>query len=143
MKTGLASGCVAWLVLFSFISACLIPVGMMSAGITSSSSFVIETVGGYLCPAGTTPREYTYETTIWDSDLQTSVPATAYELICVDASGETVVNLGPSYAFIWAGVLGAAGTVVAAIVSIFLAGPIGMFIGKRFGRKQESAIGGQ
>jgi hypothetical protein len=143
MKTGLASGCVAWFVLFGLISACLVPVGLMSAGFTSSSAFVVETVGGYLCPAGTTPDLYTYATTIRD-ERGVDMPATGYELICVDASGETVVNLGPTYAFIWTGGLGFAGAVVAAILSIFLAGPIGVFVGKRFGRnKPESAIGGR
>lgn len=142
MKTGLASGCIAWFVLFGLISACLVPVGLMTAGFTSSTNFVIDTVGGYLCPPETKPDLYTYATTIRD-ERGVDMPATGYELICVDASGETVVNLGPTYAFIWTGVLGIAGAIVAAIVSIFLAGPIGVFFAKRFGRKPESAIGGR
>jgi hypothetical protein len=140
MKTGLASGCVAWFVLFGIISACLVPVGLMSAGFSSQTDFVTQTVGGYMCPPETQPELYTYSTTIRDQ-RGVDMPATGSELICVDASGETVANLGPTYAFIWTGALGLAGAVVAGVLAIFLAGPIGMFFAKRFGRKPDPAIG--
>ncbi|MCG2787428.1 MAG: hypothetical protein L6461_20250 [Anaerolineae bacterium] len=140
MKKGMAAGCITWVILFSLMGACLVPVGLMTAGFTSQTDFVTQTMGGFLCPTGTTPELYTYATTV-RSELGTDMPATASELICLDNNGQTVVNLGPAYAFIWTGVLGIAGLVVAAILSIFLAGPIGIFIAKKFGRKQESAIG--
>ncbi len=141
MKTGLASGCIAWFVLFGIISTCLVPVGLMSAGVTSQTDFVAQTMGGYMCPPETTPDLYLYATTIRD-ERGVDMPATGSELICLDSNGETVVNLGPTYAFLWTGALGIAGALIAAILAIFLAGPIGVFIGKRFGRKPESAIGG-
>jgi len=142
MKKGMAVGCLVWFVLFGFISACLVPVGLMSAGFTSETDFAVQTVGGYLCPPETKPGIYTYATTIRD-ERGVDMPATGYELICLDESGETVVNLGPTYAFIWTGVLGLAGALLAAVVAILLAGPVGLFVGKRFGRKPESAIGGR
>jgi hypothetical protein len=142
MKTGLASGCIVWFILFGVISTCLIPVGLMSAGFTSGTDFAAQTVGGYLCPPETKPGLYTYSTTIRD-ERGVDMPATGYELICLDASGETVVNLGPTYAFIWTGALGLAGAVIAAVLSIFLAGPIGIFFGKRFGKKAETPIAGR
>ena len=58
MKKGLASGCIIWFVLFNIISACLVPVGLMSAGFTSQTNFVGQTVGGYLCPPQTQPELY-------------------------------------------------------------------------------------
>jgi hypothetical protein len=142
MKTGLASGCLAWFVLFGIISSCLVPVALMTAGFSASSNFAIDTMGGYMCPPETTPQAYTYQTTIWDSDLNAQRGATAYELICVDANGETVVNLGPNYAFIWTAVFGAGAALLAVLLSLLFAGPIGVFIGKRWGRKPQSAIGG-
>ena len=140
MKKGLASGCIIWFVLFNIISACLVPVGLMSAGFTSQTNFVGQTVGGYLCPPQTQPELYLYSTGVRDS-RGVEMPGTGSELICVDANGETVVNLGPTYAFIWTAALGIAGLVIAGLLSIFLAGPIGMFIARRFGKKTESAIG--
>lgn len=141
MKIGLVSGCVVWVLLFLITSSCLIPIGLFSASVTSHTDFVIQTMGGFMCPSETTPAEYTYSTTIWDSDLGASVPATGYELICVDASGQTVVNLGPTYAFVWTAAMGLAGAFVAVVLSILLAGPIGMIFAKKFGRKLETASG--
>lgn len=142
MKKGLAIGCLVWFVLFGIISTCLVPVGLMSAGVTSGTDFVAQTVGVYLCPPETQPGLYTYSTTIRD-ERGVDMPATGYELICMDANGETVVNLGPTYAFIWTGALGVAGAAIAAVLSIFLAGPIGIFLGKRFGKKAGKPIAGQ
>lgn len=138
MKKGLAVGCIVWVLLFTVMGACLVPVGLMVAGFTSQTDFVVETVGRYLCPEGTTPGLYIYATTIRD-ERGVDMPATASELICLDASGETVANLGPTYAFLWSGVLGVVGAVVAAVVSILLAGPIGAVIGRRLGRKAGTA----
>jgi len=142
MKKGMAVGCIVWVVLFSAMCSCLAPVGMMTAGFTSQTDFVVETVGGYLCPEGTKPGLYTYATTIRD-ERGVDMPATAYELICLDSNGETVVNLGPTFAFIWTGVLGLAGLALAAIFAFLLAGPAGVFVSKRFGSKADSAIGGR
>lgn len=142
MKKGVAVGCIVWVLLFSAVGACLVPVGMMTAGFTSQTDFVVETVGGSMCPEGTKPGLYTYATTIRD-ERGVDMPATGSELICLDANGETVVNLGPTYAFVWTGVLGLAGLLLAAVFAILLAGPAGVFVSKRFGGKTNTATGGQ
>jgi hypothetical protein len=142
MKTGFVSGCVVWFILFGITSSCLIPVGLLAASLTSQTEFVAESVGAYLCPTGTQPGLYTYPTTMRSSS-GVDRPATGSELICLDANGETVVNLGPTYAFIWTGVLGLVGALAAAILSVLLAWPVGAFFARRFGNKADSFSAGQ
>jgi hypothetical protein len=140
MKTATASGCIVGVVLFFLLSACLLPIGVMAAGFTSHTDFVVETMGGYLCPVGTTPDLTSYATTILD-ERQVEMPATAYELICVDESGQTLVNRGPTYAFIWTGLLGAAGVLLALLLALIFAAPAGILAARVFGRKKTADAG--
>ena len=140
-STGMASGCVVWVIVFSLLGSCLCPLGLMTAGFTSQTDFVTQTVGSRLCPKDTAPELYSYDTMSPPDEYGVSRPATAYELICLDANGQTVVNLGPTYAFIWTGMLGIAGLILAAIVAVLLAGPAGILAARVFGRKKDSAIG--
>ncbi len=130
---GIVSGCIVWVLVFSVLS-CL---GLVGAGVgaaTAQTGFVVETVGGRMCPAGTTPDLFSYESYMVD-ERGVRMPSTAYELICVNATGETVVNLGPTWAFIWSGILGGAGLLLAALFSALVAAPMGAWIGRKFGKE--------
>lgn len=139
MKKGMASGCIVGVILFGLLSACLFPAGIMAAGFTSQSDFAVKTIGGYLCPAGTTPDLTSYATTILD-ERQVEMPATAYELICVDANGQTLVNRGPTYAFIYTGLVGAAGVLLALVLALIFSAPVGVLAARLFGRKKKEGI---
>ena len=128
-STGAASGCVVWLIVFGALSTCLCPVAAVAGSLTSNLDPVVGLVGPWLCPKGSTAQIHSFDTTTTD-DNGNSVPATGYEMNCVDASGTVVSNAGPSYAFIWVGILLGVGLVVAAVLAIFLAVPAGAVIAR-------------
>lgn len=130
VSRGCAPGCMVWVLVFSVLSLCLGLIGLSTGAVTAQTGFVVETIGGRMCPADTTPDLYTYAT----YDVLENRNSTAYELICVDSSGNTVVNLGPTWAFIWSGILGAAGLLLAALLSAVVAAPVGAWLGRRFGK---------
>jgi hypothetical protein len=128
MKTvsrGAMSGCLVWLVVFGLLSACLCPLAMLAAGITSATNaeFVAQALGPALCPPETTPHIASYATTIHEDGADK--PATGYELRCLDAAGLVAANRGGSYALLWSGLLGAGGLALAALLALLLAAPAG------------------
>lgn len=136
-KTGTVSGCIIWFIVFGLLSSCLVPVAMAAGGITSVSSFAIRTTGGFICPDGTTADTYSYASTTTD-EFGTPQPSTAYVLICVDASGETVKEDPVAYAFIWIGILAGIGLIMAGILAFAFAAPAGILIARLFNRKKSA-----
>jgi hypothetical protein len=137
VKAGTVSGCIVWVLVFGLLCACLAPVTMVAGSITSTlaGESVARILGPSLCPDNSTAEIYTYETTLIDSS-GFERPSTAYEMRCVDTSGRIVKDLGPTYAFIWMGLLGAAGLVLAAVLAFLLAAPAGAWIGKVRGKEK-------
>lgn len=127
--TTAVSGCVIWFLLLSIIGACVMPVFFLAGSISSFSDFAIETTGGWLCPEGTTPQSHTYATTTTD-EFGNRQPSTAYELHCVDSSGEVVKEDPILYAFLWIGIFALIGLIVTAILCFIFAVPGGMLVTK-------------
>jgi len=123
------SGCLIWVLLISIISTCILPIAMAAGGFSSSSDYAIHTTGNWLCPMGTTPQSYSYETTTQDEN-GFDQPATAYELHCVDAGGTVVKNDPILYAFIWIGLFALVGLIIAVVLSFIFAVPGGMLVTK-------------
>jgi hypothetical protein len=130
-KTGTVTGCIVWVLVFGLLCACLLPVTMIVGSITSTvtGDSVARILGPRLCPENSTAEIYTYQTTSTDSN-GFETPSTAYEMRCVDSNGNVVKELGPNYAFIWTGLLGGAGLVLAAILAFLLAAPVGALIAR-------------
>src|SRR5687768_861503 len=139
-STGSLSGCIVWVIVFGLVSMCLCPISMAVAGVTSavSADFVAQTVGPLLCPADTTPEIHTFETTMTDENGFES-PATGYEMYCVDENGELVQNAGPTYAFVWVGLLGLVALVASALLAFLLAAPAGVLAARFFNRSSSSS----
>ena len=136
-STGAASGCLVWVVTFGALAACLCPTAAMIGSLTSTvtADQVAPIVGPWLCPEGTTPHIYTYATTISD-DTGVDRPATGYGMDCRDASGEVVQDVGPTYGFVWVGVLAAAGLGLSALLAFVLAAPAAVIVARVFGRNK-------
>ena len=127
VKTTAVSGCVIWFLLISLIGACIVPV-FMAVGIFSSfTTFAIDVTGGWLCPEGTTPEQYTYSTTSYD-EYHNPQPATAYELHCVDATGSVVKTDPVGYSFLWIGIWSLVGLIISVILTFVFAVPGGMLV---------------
>jgi hypothetical protein len=126
-KTTAVSGCIIWFLLITFISSCIMPVSFAVGGVTSSTNFVIENVGTFLCPEGTAPRRHTYQTTTPD-EYGNPRPATAYELHCEDSNGEVVEKDPIAYAFIWIAICAVIGFIVSVILTFVLSVPGGMLV---------------
>ena len=136
-KTGAVSGCVIWILLIGIVSTCMLPVFFVVGSVTSFSHYAIQTTGKFLCPGGSRPESYSYQTTTHDEN-GFSQPTTAYELHCVDASGEVVKNDPAAYAFLWIGIFAGIGILVSVGLSFVLAAPAGALI-TRFLNRNKSA----
>ena len=126
-KTTAFSGCLIWALLIAIISSCVMPVFFVIGSVSSFSEFAIKTTGGWLCPEGTTPESYSYATTSRDEN-GFEHPATAYELHCVNASGEVVKNDPILYAIIWIGISASIGLALSVILAFVFAVPGGMLV---------------
>jgi len=133
MKTGAASGCIVWVILVGLVSSCILPVSFFVGGFTSFTTPAIQITGKIICPSGTTPTSYSYETTSRD-EYGNYTPSTAYELHCLDAQGKVVKNDPIGYAFLWDGIILAAGLILAAIISLVIAAPAGALIARFLAR---------
>ena len=136
--TGTISGCIVWIIVFCAISTCIFPIAAAIGGITSASEFTMKTLGPYICPEGSSAQSYSYDTTTTD-EYGNSQPATAYVLQCVDANGKVVKEDPVGYAFLWIGVLALAGLIIAALLSLALAAPAGVLIGRLLNRNKTVA----
>jgi hypothetical protein len=126
-KTTTVSGCLIWFVLVTFIGSCLMPIAILVGSISSTSDYVIENMGAYICPEGTTPRSHTYQTTTAD-EFGNRRPATAYELHCVDSNGDVVQKDPIAYAFAWIGILALIAVVLTGVLAFVFAVPGGMLV---------------
>ncbi len=138
-KTGAASGCVVWIIVFGILSSCLFPAAMMIGGFTSVTNFAMETVGTFICPEGTVGRSYSYATTTTD-EFGNSQPSTAYELHCVDSNGEVVKKDPILYAVLWTGSIVVIGLVSAALLAFALAAPAGLLIARVLDRNKKPNV---
>jgi ABC-type glycerol-3-phosphate transport system permease component len=126
-KTTALSGCLIWLILVVFIGSCLMPIAVLVGSISSTSDYVIENIGAYICPEGTTPSSHTYQTTTAD-EFGNRRPATAYELHCIDSNGDVVQKDPVGYAFAWVGILALVAVVLTGVLAFVFAVPGGMLV---------------
>jgi ABC-type glycerol-3-phosphate transport system permease component len=137
--TGAVSGCIVWVIVFGVLLSCIFPVAMFAGGFTSSSDFAIDFTGRFLCPQGTTPVSYSYATTTTD-EYGNRQPSTAYELHCIDASGEVVKEDPIVFAFLWIGIVAVVGLAIGAILAFLLAAPAGVLIARLFKRPNPASM---
>ena len=138
-RTGTASGCVLWIILFGILSSCFLPVAMVIGGFTSVTNLAIQTIGPLICPEGTVGTSYSYATTTTD-EFGNSQPSTAYELHCVDTNGEVVKQDPVLYAFLWMGMIAIIGLVIAALLAFVLAAPAGVLIARLLDRNKKTIV---
>jgi len=137
LRTGTASGCVIWFIVFCVLSTCIIPVAGTIGTITSFTEIPIKVIGPMICPEGTTPQLHKYATTSTD-DFGNSQPATGFSLQCVDANGDVVKEDLILYSFIWIGIIGAIGLILAGILAFAFAAPAGVLIAKFLNRNKNN-----
>lgn len=136
---GTLAGCILWILLIGIISTCILPVFIIIGSITSFSQYATTATGNFLCPEGTTPESYTYETTDID-EFGNVTPATGTELHCVDKNGVIVKNDPVVYSFIWIGIFTGIGLIISGILAFVFAAPVGVLITRFLNRKQKPDI---
>jgi hypothetical protein len=126
-----APGCLIWLLLFGLISSCVLPAAIFVGGFSSalSDDFIARTLGPLLCPAESTAEIISYDTTSVD-EFGNTVPATGYEMRCVDDAGRVVRGPSPAYAFYWIGLVALASLVVSGLLALLLAAPAGALLNR-------------
>jgi hypothetical protein len=132
--TGAVSGCLVWLIVFGVLGMCLVPVAFLIGGLTSGTEFAATTVAPFICPDDSTGTVYSYSTTSIN-DNGVSVPATAYELHCVNAAGQSVKEDPIVFAFLWQGIVAAVAVIVMALLAFLLAAPAGMLVTRLLRRR--------
>ena len=137
--TSTISGCIVWIFSIGIIMSCVLPLFIGIGTVTSFSEFAIRTTGNVICPDGTTSESYSYETTTTD-EFGNSQPATGVELRCIDQGGTVVKSDPVVYAFLWDGIFAAAGLLISILLAFAFAAPIGILIGRWFGRTQKPTI---
>jgi hypothetical protein len=137
---GAASGCLVWFIAFSMLCMCLLPFSMAIGGVSSTlgAEFVASTLEPYLCPDGTTAEVNEFATTMQD-DFGSESATTGYEVNCVDANGNIVQELGPSYAFVWLGVLAVIALALSALLAFVLAAPVGALVSRFMNRRNKAS----
>lgn len=135
LSAGATSGCIVWLVVICLTSSCFLPVAVAIGSFTSTTDLAVRATAPYVCPPETTPRIETYQTTMRDEN-GIDRPATASVLECVDAQGQVVKEDPIAWTFLWVGICAAIGLVVVIIISLFISAPVGVFIGRRFGKNK-------
>lgn len=138
-KTSAISGCVVWILSIGGLMSCILPIFIVIGSLTSFSQFAIQTTGKIICPDGTTPESYSYETTTTD-EYGNSQPATGVELRCVDSSGMVVKTDPAGYAFLWDAVFAVLGLIVSGILAFALAAPLGVLNGRLLNRGKRTSI---
>ncbi len=135
---GAISGCIVAILLFIVLGACLLPAGFIAASVTSTTETAVQTTGRILCPQGSTPTRTSYATTTRDENGNTQ-PSTAYELQCVDATGQTVREDPIVYGLLWTGMGAAAGLIITVLLTLLLAVPAGALIARLLNRTGAAA----
>jgi len=134
------SGCLLSIILFFVLGGCLLPAAFFTGSVTSTTSLAIQTTGKLLCPRGSLPTTHTYPTTTTD-EFGNSQPSTAYELHCVDSTGQLVKADPIVYGFLWIGMLTGAALLLVILLTALLSAPAGVLIGRLFAnRAPQSAI---
>jgi len=133
------SGCVVWILSIGLIASCILPVFFLIGSITSFSQLAIKTTGNLICPAGTSPESYSYETTTTD-EFGNAEPATGVELHCLDQNGLIMKKDPVLYSFLWTGSFALVGLIVSGFLAFALAAPIGMLIGRFLNRTRKQNI---
>jgi hypothetical protein len=128
---------VVWILVFALLGACLVPIALMIGGFTSGSAFAARTVSPFICPLDTIGTVYSYSTTSFN-DNGVSVPATAYELHCVDSTGTTVREDPILFAFLWEGIAAGAALIVMAVLAFALAAPAAVLANRIFKSRARS-----
>jgi len=136
--TSAVSGCIVWILSICVITSCILPIFVVIGSITSFSQFAIKTTGNIICPDGTIPESYSYETTTTD-DFGNVEPATGVELHCVDQSGTVVKSDPVVYAFLWDGIFALIGLIISVLLAFALAAPAGVLIGRILNRTKSNA----
>jgi hypothetical protein len=136
--TGAVSGCIVWAILFIVIGSCLLPVGFMIGGFSDQSDLAIRTVAPFICPHGTNPQLYSYQTQSTD-DNGFPIEATAYELHCLDTNGNIVKTDAIEFGFLWEGIAAGFALVITVVIAFVLAAPAGVLISRMLKPKQKSA----
>lgn len=114
-------GCLIGFVVFLVLSSCLVPVGMLAGGFTMffSEDLITSSLGQLMCPANTIPEIISYDSVRMDED-GFERPSTTLEMVCKTPDGNTVTNLGGSYALIWNGIFILVGLILSLILAILV-----------------------
>lgn len=131
------SGCVVWIIVVGILSACLLPVSFAIGTSTTESDLAVKTTAPYVCPKGTSTRVHSYQGTTQD-ESGNDVPATLFELQCLDAAGKVVYTDPVMWSFIWLGITVGSGVLAIIILALLFAAPARVLIGRFLGGTKTS-----
>ena len=95
ISTSVVPSYLAWVLVFTAISICVLPISIVIGSITSTSNFAINITGKFICPADTVPKSYSYATTVENKDGKL-VTAPSTSPIHVVIASNTLVQMANS-----------------------------------------------
>ena len=139
ITTGTISGCLVWVILFVVTVPCLWLLVFMVSSVSTFTDFSYRLAQPILCPADTTLKVSTFDTTTTDSSHH-SIEAVGHDMNCVSANGDMVKkDLVVQYLLIWRALGLVSGVVLAALFAFLLAAPAGALFARLLrGRNSDS-----
>jgi len=125
ITTGTISGCLVWVILFVVTVPCLWLLVFMVSSVSTFTDFSYRLAQPILCPANTTLKVRTFDTTTTDS-AHHSIGAVGHDMNCVSANGDIAKkDVVVEYLLIWRALGLVSGVVLAALFAFLLAAPAG------------------
>jgi len=129
ISTSVVPSYLAWVLVFTAISICVLPISIVIGSITSTSNFAINITGKFICPADTVPKSYSYATTVENKDGKLST-AISDELHCIAYNGEILDSDATEYSSIWIVILIIFGLLITSALTILLVTPANRLVAK-------------
>jgi hypothetical protein len=134
LTSGTISGCLTWVILFVVSIPCVWPLFFITLSLATHTDFSYQLMQPILCPAGTTLKVRTFDTTTTDSSHH-SIGAVGHDMNCVDANDNLQKkDVIVEYLLWWRGFGIIGGAIISALLAFLLAAPAGVLVARFFGR---------
>jgi hypothetical protein len=132
--SGSVSGCVVWILVFALFSTCLLPVSIIASVFTTDTPIYVSILGPMFCKNDTKAIIKTEQTTMRNSN-GIEEPALGASMVCVNSAGKIISEPAPLPTWTWNGLGLLAGLVIAALLALLFAAPLGVLVTRLLRRK--------
>ena len=130
LTAGTISGCFVWVILFFITAPCLYTLIFLTSSMTTYTNTAYRIMQPFLCPPNTTLTVSTYNTITTDDSYQI-IGAVGHDMNCVSPNGDIPKkDIVVEYLLYWRGFGIVSGIVLAFVLSLLLAAPVGGLVAR-------------